>query len=222
MKLIVIGAGKVGYYLTKTLLEHGHYPVLIETDYERCLRAANDLDISVIHDDGTTIRALREANAESCDALVSVTGRDEDNLISCQLAKQVFHVKKTIARVNNPKNADVMRKLGIDIAISSTDNIARLLEHEIDTAQIKRLAAINQGEASICEAVLPPDYKLHGKRLCEIRLPGSAIIISVSRDGETIIPRGETTLCSGDTILFLTKNDALHEVQRLLKLTSLQ
>lgn len=81
-----------------------------------------------------------------------------------------------------------MRELGIDITISSTDSIARLLEHEIDTAQIKRLAAINQGEASICEAVLPEDYKLHGKRLSEIRLPASAIIISISRSGKTIIP----------------------------------
>ena len=218
MNLIVIGAGKVGYYLTKTLLEHGHHPTIIESDHARCSHAANDLDIPVICGDGTTLHALREAGADSCDAVIGVTGRDEDNLISCQLAKQVFHVRKTIARVNNPKNVSVMRELGIDITISSTDSIARLLEHEIDTAQIKRLAAINQGEASICEAVLSEDYKLHGKRLSEIRLPASAIIISISRSGKTIIPRGETALLSGDTVLFLVKNDSLHEVQRLLRL----
>lgn len=218
MNLIVIGAGKVGYYLAKTLLEHGHHPTIVEADHMSCSRAANDLDIPVICGDGTTLHALREAGADSCDAVIGVTGRDEDNLISCQLAKQVFHVRKTIARVNNPKNVSVMRKLGIDITISSTDNIARLLEHEIDTSQIKRLAAINQGEASICEAVLPEEYKLHGKRLSEIRLPDSAIIISINRGGKTIIPRGETALLSGDTVLFLTKNDALHEVQHLLRL----
>ncbi len=221
MRVVIVGAGKVGYYLAKTLMEHGHVPTLIDTDRTTCAFVADNLDVSVIWGDGTTTDVLKSAGTAQCDAFVSVTGQDEGNLISCQLAKQVFNVKKTIAKVNNPKNARVMRELGIDIAISSTENIASLIEHEVDTAKIKRLVAINQGEASICEAVLPPDYKLHGIRLSEIRLPSVAVIISISRGGKTIIPRGETQLLSGDKVLFLTKNDALYKVQQLLKIEKL-
>ena len=128
MKVIVVGGGKVGYYLAKTLIEHGHYPTLIEIKKGLCRYLANDLDIPVIFGDGTTLEALMDADIEHADAVVSVTGKDEDNLITCQLAKSVFHVGKTVARANNPKNVAVMKQLGIDITVNTTDNIARSLE----------------------------------------------------------------------------------------------
>ena len=218
MNIVVVGGGKVGYYLTKTLLEHGYRPSMVESSKATCAFLANSLDVPVICGDGTTVGALEKAGVAGCDALISVTGQDENNLISCQLAKRMFNVQKTIAKVNNPKNAEAMKQLGIDITISSTDNIVRLLEHEVDTANIKKLVAINHGEASINEAVLPENYKLHGKRLSEIRLPNLAVIISISRQGRTIIPRGDTQLFSGDTIMFMAMDDALHQVNRLLKL----
>ena len=219
MNIVVVGGGKVGYYLTKTLLEHGYRPSMVESSKATCAFLANSLDVPVICGDGTTVSALENAGVAGCEALISVTGQDECNLISCQLAKRMFNVPKTIAKVNNPKNAEAMKQLGIDITISSTDNIVRLLEHEVDTANIKKLVAINHGEASINEAVLPENYKLHGKRLSEIRLPNMAVIISISRQGRTIIPRGDTQLLSGDTIMFMAMDDALHQVNRMLKLT---
>ncbi len=218
MNIVVVGGGKVGYYLTKTLLEHGHHPTVVEASKSVCAFLANELDVPIICGDGTSIDGLEHAGAGQCDALISVTGKDENNLISCQLAKKLFRVPKTIAKVNNPKNAGVMKQLGIDITISSTDNIARLLEHEVDTSKIKQLVAINQGEASINEVILPENYKLHGKKLSEIKLPNMAVIIAVSRGGTTIIPRGDTELHSGDTVLFMSKNDAMHQVKLLLKL----
>ena len=139
MNVIVIGGGKVGFYLCKTLLEHGHQPLIIEKNKHACEYASNQLDIPTINADGSTIEALKTANAPKADALIAVTGLDQDNLISCQLAKKIFHVPKTVARVNNPKNAAVMKQLGVDIPISSTDNIARLLEREVDSARIKSL-----------------------------------------------------------------------------------
>lgn len=218
MNIIVIGGGKVGYYLTKTLIEHGHHPTLIEASKATCNFLANDLDVPIICGDGTSIDVLESSNIIDCDALISVTGKDENNLISCQLAKKLFNVPKTIAKVNNPKNAAVMRHLGIDIAISSTDNIARLLEHEIDAASMRQIVSINHGEASICEVSLPEGYKLHGRKLSELKMPNMAVIISISRDGATIIPRGDTQLLSGDTIMFMSQNDAIHDVKKLMKL----
>ena len=158
MNVIVIGGGKVGFYLCKTLLEHGHQPLIIEKNKHACEYASNQLDIPTINADGSTIEALKTANAPKADALIAVTGLDQDNLISCQLAKKIFHVPKTVARVNNPKNAAVMKQLGVDIPISSTDNIARLLEREVDSARIKSLLSLNRGEASLSEMLIPDNY----------------------------------------------------------------
>ncbi|MEG2813572.1 MAG: NAD-binding protein [Oscillospiraceae bacterium] len=218
MNITVIGGGKVGYYLTKTLLEHGHIPTLIEISKETCEFVANDLDIPIICGDGTSIDTLETANAQNADAFISVTGQDQNNLISCQLAKKLYNVKKTIAKVNNPKNAEVMKKLGIDITISSTDNIARLLEREVDTSAIKELISFNQGEASLNEIVIPKNFKPNSQKLSDLKLPKMCVVATISRNGEMIIPRGDTQIQCGDTVMIIAKNEVMHQVKLLLKL----
>jgi len=216
MKIIVVGGGKVGYYLTKTLLEHGHRPTLIEIQKELCTRTANELDIPVICGDGTLIEILESAGAGRCDALISVTGQDENNMVACQLAKTLFHVSRTVAKVNNPKNLSIMKDLGVDIATNTTENIARLLEREVDSAAIRQLMPLSQGTSSLSELQLPPDYKLHGARLSELRLPEESIIVSITRGSEFLIPRGNTQILSRDKILVICKNSVLHELSRAL------
>ena len=218
MTVIVVGGGKVGFFLAKTLLEHGHDPRIIEVDKAICTHIANDLDIPVIFGDGTTIDGLVSAGIEEADALIGVTGKDENNLIACQLAKRPFHVKRTVARVNNPKNRAIMKQLGVDIPISSTDNIARLLEREVDTAAIKQLMSLNAGEASLSELQLPVPYELEGKKLSELRLPEECVIVSISRKGEFIIPRGNTQIFGGDKILVVAQDRVLHALGSLLRL----
>ena len=206
MNVIVIGGGKVGFYLCKTLLEHGHQPLIIEKNKRTCEYASTQLDIPTI-------------NASRSDAVIAVTGLDQDNLISCQLAKEIFHVPKTVARVNNPKNAAVMKKLGVDIPISSTDNIARLLEREVDTARIKALLSLNRGEASLNELQIPDNYPLSGKRLFELDIPEDAVLAAIFRDDKLIIPRGNAQIMSGDKVLVIAKDRVLHELSTALKLT---
>ncbi len=218
MKVVIVGGGKVGYYLTKTLLEHGHEPRLIEADREHCQHLANELDVPVIYGDGTTLDVLEAAGIEEADAIIGVSGRDENNLIACQLAKQRYHTPRTVARVNNPKNAQVMKQLGVDIPISTTDNIARLLEREVDTTAIKQLMAINRGEASLSEILLPTPYKLDGIALTELNLPQEFVVATIVRNGELIIPRGLTTLQAGDKIMVISSNKVLHQIPKLLQL----
>lgn len=218
MKVLIIGGGKVGYYLTKILMEHGHYPTIIEKDKKVCTKIANDLDIPIHCADGTEIEALEDAGIEKMDALISVSGKDEDNLIACQLAKELFRTRRTIARVNNPKNKLIMQRLGIDIAVSVTDSIVHLVERELDTSMIKQLVSLQSGEATISEILLPDDYRLHGKKLRELDLPQDAIIISISRKSEMMIPRGDTAIYSGDKILIMAKNTMLHKLKSILKL----
>ena len=219
MKVIIVGGGKVGYYLAQTLLSHGHDPHVIEINKDQCVMLANNLDIPIICGDGSLIEVLRSAGIEGADALVGVTGKDENNLIICQLAKKKFGVRRTVARVNNPKNAKVMQQLGVDIPISSTDNIVRLLEREIDTSAIKQLAAINRGEASLSELSIPPDFKLNGIRLSELSMPVDSIVVSITRDNKLIIPRGNTQILAGDKVVVISKTEVLHDIGKILQLT---
>lgn len=218
MNIIVVGGGKVGYYLTKTLLEHDHSPYLIESNRLLCTHLANDLDVPIFFGDGTTIEALEGVNAAEADALIAVTGHDQDNLIACQLAKRKFGVRRTVARVNNPRNAAVMKQLGVDIPVSSTDSIAGLLEREVDTAAIKQLLALNRGNASLSELQAPQNYKKSGIRLMELDLPAESVIVTITRGGELIIPRGNTQILSGDKIMVVCANSALRELSKKLGL----
>ncbi|MEG1687268.1 MAG: NAD-binding protein [Angelakisella sp.] len=216
MKVIVVGAGKVGYYLTKTLLDHGHTPVVIEQDHELCSRIATELGVKCIHGDGSTIDCLEAAGVAEAQSFVTVTGSDEANLIACQLAKRVFGIKKTVSRVNNPKNLSVMKRLGVDIPISSTDNIARQLEREVDVSMIRQIMALNQGQTTISEITLPEDSEMDGVRISDLRLPEECVIISINRNGEVIIPRGKTCLAAQDVIMVLVGNNEAHNLAKAL------
>lgn len=218
MNVIIVGGGKVGFYLAKTLIEHDHTPHIIEKDKQTSEEIANSLDVPIICGDGSMADILELAGAKDADAIAAVTGKDEDNLITCQMAKEFFHIKKTISRVSNPKNVKIMKNLGVDIPISSTVNIAKLLERELDAAAIKQLITINHGEASLSEFVVPDNYKLEGISLVELKLPMDSIIVSITRNDKIIIPRGNTQILSGDKIIIMAKDNALHKLCSALKI----
>lgn len=216
MKVVIIGAGKVGYYLATTLIEHGHIPVLVEGRRETCRWAADNLGIQVVCGDGSTIDALEAAGVAEAAGFASVTGSDEVNLVACQLAKRVFGIKRTVARVNNPKNLPVMEQLGVDIPISATYNIARLIEREVDSAAIRQLLSLHRGQAIISEVTLPIDSVCDGQALSELHLPEDCVIISITRNGQMLIPRGKTVLHSGDTVLVLIGEKELYRLGKAL------
>ncbi|MGN1422479.1 MAG: potassium channel family protein, partial [Oscillospiraceae bacterium] len=129
-----------------------------------------------------------------------------------------FGVPKTIAKVNNPKNADALKSLGVDIVISATDNIIQLLEHEVDLSAMKRLIKLNSNEASLMEITVPKNYALEGITLHELELPPNCNLACINRGGKTIIPRGHTTICSGDIILVVMLNSEEKELRKALKI----
>lgn len=217
-KAIIIGGGKIGYYLTKTLSENDYDLSLVEADKEISKQVANTLDATVVWGDGTSATTLEKAGIKNCDAVIAVTGRDESNLIICQMAKKLYNVPKTIAKVNNPKNVGALKKLGVDIAVSGTELIIRHLEHEVDNSRIKELIPLNDGKAAVFEVRLPSDYVYDGRELSDIRLPEGCNIISIQRRDEFIIPRGKTKLMSDDMLLIVSTTGVANEVKRVLKL----
>lgn len=199
MKVVVVGGGKVGYYVAKTLLEDRIDVNIIEKDKATCEFIADDLDIPVICDDGTTVEALLSAGTVNADAFIAVTGSDEDNIVAGQIAKRKFQVERVIARANDPKNVEAMKLLGIDIAVSSTQIITNLIEAEVDT-EVRLLATLNKGEAGVVELVAGAEFNPFGLTLAQLSIPENCIIIAVVSNDELLIPRGNTVIRPGDHV----------------------
>lgn len=217
MFLIIIGGGKIGYYLAKTLANLKHKITVIESNKEICMsivNTTNDLDISVINGDGTSINFLIDADIEFADGLISVTGRDQDNLIACQIAKKKFNIKKTIARVNNPKNIKIFERLGVDSAVSSTTSIVDVIEREVFISGFKYLTSV--GNISINEIKIMPEFPSVGKRIKDLGVSEDSIIISIIRDSDVIIPTGSTIINAMDEIIAVSKKGNEVKLEKIL------
>jgi trk system potassium uptake protein len=131
MYVIVIGGGKVGYFLSRDLLERGDEVTLVEKDATRAGWLESQLGSIVMRGDGDEMAFLSTTGIQRADAVLAVTGDDEDNLIALQLAKKHFNVPRTIARVNNPANVDIFKTLGVDEAVSATEILLNALETKV-------------------------------------------------------------------------------------------
>jgi len=205
MNIIIIGGGKIGYYLVKTLLPNKHRITIVEKEPAYCMKIANELDVAVIHGDGTDIDVLQNCGTMGADVFIAVTGQDEDNLIACQLAKRNFKVKRTIARVNNPKNIQVFEKLGVDMAMSSTSLFAELIEKEIDYNGVRTMIRLQRGDMVIVELTVLGGSAGCGKKIKDMTLPTESVLISIIRGDASYIPNGHTIVREGDTLFALCK-----------------
>jgi trk system potassium uptake protein TrkA len=205
LNIVIIGGGKVGYYLVKTLTESGKHSItLLEKDTDRCSAIAEELDCLVIRADGTDINALAQAGTENADVLVAVSGQDQDNLVACQIAKTKYGIKKTIARVNNPKNHEVFKLLGVDGTVSSTGIIAQLIEGELSSGDIQTLFTFEGGELELVEAIIDDSWRKAGQAISSLEIPKDCIIVTIYRGGKVIIPTGSTVIKGGDKVVALT------------------
>lgn len=213
MYVVIAGGGKIGYYLSKTLLSFKHKVSVIERKKELCEKLANELNIPVVNGDGTNFEDLASVQAEKADFFIAVTGKDEDNLIACQLAKRNFGVRRTIARVNNPKNIMVFERLGVDIPVSSTSIITDLIEQEVDYMGMKTLMKLKNGKIILSEILITEQCPVCNKSLKEIDIPKDCILVSVIRDEEVIIPNGYTVLRSGDLVIAVSSEQDQQELK---------
>jgi trk system potassium uptake protein TrkA len=203
MYVIVVGAGKVGYYLTKRLISEEHEVLLMEKDRRRSSLLSEELGDAVMQGDGCEIRLMAEAGFGRADAIVAVTGDDEDNLVICQMAKRQFSVPRTIARVNNPANEDLFTRLGIDATVSSTALIYNTIDQQIDPGQIIPLGALRKGNIEIVNIDIAENSVVLGKAVMDLGLPNRALIISIIRDENALIPQADTKFQAGDSVVTL-------------------
>ena len=214
MYVVVVGGGNVGYFLTKELLVAGHEVVIIEKNASRARAIADELGSIVVPNDGCEGRYQEEAGMARADVIAAVTGDDEDNLVACQVAKMYFNVRRAIARVNNPKNEPLFRKLAIDDTVSPTRSMLGAIEHEIPIHDLLHLAEV--GDLQFVEAQLEDGSPVIGKELREVVLPEGSTVAMVVREHRAQVARPETRLRTGDKLLALTLAEREAELRNLL------
>jgi trk system potassium uptake protein TrkA len=203
MYILIGGGGQVGYYLTKGLLQAGHEVVLLDKDSRRVEQLREELGTAVGRGDACEARVLDEFGCARADMVIAVTGDDDDNLVVCQVAKARFKVGRTIARVNNPRNELLFRRLGIDLTISPTQQILHMIEAELPHHTLVPLMTLTQKGLGLVELTVPPDSRAAGQSIRALGLPKTVNIVLIVRGEENIPPSGESLIQPEDRIFAL-------------------
>ncbi len=217
MYILIVGGGKVGYYLTKTLVNEGTNEVLlIEKNPQKVAIFTERFGEVVMQGNGDEAATLAAAGAKRADVVIAVTGDDEDNLVICQVAKAHFNVPRTIARINNPKNEELFRRLGIDTTVSSTNVILNLIEQLIPNRSFVHVMTLRHADMAIVEGIIPQHSQVAGQTLAEIPFPSGVVIAAIHRGADLILPTGSSVLYPGDEVIAVTMRDQEAELRELL------
>jgi trk system potassium uptake protein len=202
--VIICGAGKVGWNLARELLAKEQEVTLIESDRRRYLTVEQELEHAVQYGDATELWILERAGIQRADLVIAVTGDDEDNILICQVAKEKYLCQRIVARVNNPRNLAHFKLLGIQPAVSATDLILRLIEHEVPQYGLVHLLALEEERLEIIELEVGVGAPAAGKRVGEVTLPEGSLIISVlPKGGGGFVPKADTIIETGDEVLLI-------------------
>lgn len=216
MFVVINGGGKVGSHLANILTASGHSVVVIEKRKSVCKQLASEVSALIIHGDGCDISSLQEAGIRRANVFAAVTGDDDDNMVSCQLAKEVFNVPRTVARVNSPKNEHIFYQLGIE-GVSSTTVISQLIQEEASVGDILTLYTLKKGKLALVEVDLPQDRcKVCDIPLKDLKLPQSCVLVTIIRSNKVLVPSGDTRLEPGDSVLAVTNIEQEDELKELL------
>jgi trk system potassium uptake protein len=218
MYMIVIGGGKVGYHLSKALINEGHEVLVIEKDRSRIDFITNEMGGICLHGDGCEASVQADAGSARADMLIAVTGDDEDNLVACQVAKHKFNVPRTIARMSNPRNETLFRMLGVDVTVSSTNVIMEYIQQQVPTHMVTHLMKIQDSGVELVEIRIPADSQSIGKKVKELSLPaGSELILIIRRDQKPQMATPELTFQPGDQVIALTPTDTEEQIKTVLR-----
>lgn len=216
MKILIVGGGKLVYFLSRTFLSKGYAVAIVNRNMEECVRLSRRLNATIIHGDGSDPRILEEARADQADAVLAATPDDADNLVICQLASLRFHVPRTLTLVNDPEHEEVFQKLGITTALSATRILSSLIEQQTSFEEITNLLPLSEGKVNMTEILLQETSPVVGKSLREVALPENALIAYLMRSDQPVVPRGSTVLQSNDKLILISLPDNYSQVLKTI------
>ncbi len=217
MYIIVVGGGRLGYHLLKALLNEGHEVLLLEKNDRICRTIIEEMGSVCYRGDGCEAATLAEVGAGRADMLVAVTGDDEDNLVSSQVAKHKYNVPRTVARIRNPQNEALFKKLGIDTVVSVTPILLEAIEREIPTHPLTSLLTIEEKDLVIVDVKIPAGSSTAGKAVKELSLPGEAkLVLVIPQEGNPHVPSVATVLKEGDQVIAVTSSETTDDLKATL------
>ena len=214
VKVMVIGGGKTGLYLSKKLSEFGVSVKVIERNMDRCRYLAEKLeDVMILNGDGTDKQLLEEESIADMDGFVTATGYDEDNLLLALMAKE-YNIAEVVAKVSRGIYTELVSNLGVDMAINPVDivtsNLAKLIQGKEKIISNQLI----QGQAEITEIIASKNMKIVGTPIKEIGIPTGVLIGAIHRDGGVIIPDGNTIIKEGDKVLIFSLLTSMAEMAK--------
>jgi trk/ktr system potassium uptake protein len=217
VRVAIAGAGNVGKFVARDLVERGHEVILIEQDNALIMRESARIPCTWVHADACEPLNLQGIGLDECDVMVAATGDDEDNLVVALLAKQEFGIPRVLARVNHPNNQWLFNQSwGIDVAVSPPQLLTGLVEEAVTVGDLVRLLRLEQGKVTLVEFTLEEGSPAAGKVVGELAIPSDAALVAIVRNDHVIVPRDETPLMAGDELLALSTPDGEAALEEFL------
>jgi trk system potassium uptake protein TrkA len=216
-RVMILGGGNIGYYLADKLSKAKIQVTIVEVDKDRCIELCELLDnVLVIHGDGTDIHLLEEESLSTMDALVGVTGYDEENLLMALMAKQ-SGVPKTISKISRPSYAKVIDRIGVDVAVNPIYITASNILKFIRGGKVVSVSLLLGGDAEVTEIIIDKDLPIINTPISELKLPKGIIVGAIVRYGEVTIPKGNTVIKPGDRIVVFCLSEDLQTLKLFFK-----
>lgn len=219
MYVLIAGGGRTGTQLARLLIKQEHEVHIIETRKDVLSRLHRELPTEIIHE-GNPVdpNVLEQAGIERANVLAACTTSDEINLVLCYLARNRYQIKRTIARVNNPRDAWLFdEKFDVDVAVNQAELLSSLIQEEMSMGDMMTLLKLRRGNYSLVEEKIPDQARSLGKMIKDLQMPERCVIAAIIRKGEVIVPRGVTTFEAGDEILAVTDPEGAAELADLFK-----
>ena len=220
MRIVVVGAGKVGTFIAADLLANGHQVVVVERVAEQIERRRHGEGLAGaiwVAADACEVSELARAEPGLADVVLAVTGDDEDNLVVSLLAKQEFAVPRVLARVNHPSNEWMFTEMwGVDVAVSAPHLLSALVEEAVSVGSLVRLMQVAGGKARLVEVTLSDGSPVLGQQIAGAGFPRGSSVVAIIRSGDVVVPRGDTSFHVGDEVIALVTEDSEAVVTSLL------
>ncbi len=219
MFVFIVGGGRTGAQLASQLIAQNHEVRLIEHRRELLTRLHHEIPTEVIYEGQATDPAvLRQAGLEKANVIVACTNEDATNLVICYLARTVFNTKRTIARINNPRNAWLFdRNFHVDETINQAEVLSHLIQEEMSLGDMMTLLKLRRGRYSLVEEKVPAGAKAVGMMLKDLGLPDQCVIAAIIRNGQITLPRGTSKLEEFDEVLAITDAEGAKKLAVLLE-----
>ncbi len=215
MKVIVMGCGRVGFQVSLILAEQNHAVTVIDHDANAIARLGSNFKGKVVRGLGFDRNVLIEAGVESADAFIAASSSDNANIVAARIARNIFHVPRVVARLYDPRQAEIYKRLGL-MTISTTNWGAERICEVVTHTDLDVVYTFGQGEASLI--VIEASPQLAGRTVSHISIPGEVVVVSITREDQAFLPLSGSEIQEGDRIHLAVLSSAMERVEEMFGL----